>query len=207
MTNRTIRNNIPSISNLRTRAARFNLAITKAADATMTGHSEYVLHPIGADWENMAMLSLWGIANELKAIETLANTDELGIPYSASALSTGDNIDLTASEREAIARLENTVIVSPPAKRSASPNRPANVDAAMEANSRAFPYYANRASIEILVIDREERVRAAPTALLRQDYSIEEHVQEALESVGIQSTDDWAEIRMKWFNPKSESGK
>jgi hypothetical protein len=61
--------NKPNISNLRKRAKVFGMIVTKAWDASISGHCEYVLHFPGDDWENMAMTSLWGVQAAIERME------------------------------------------------------------------------------------------------------------------------------------------
>jgi hypothetical protein len=62
----------PNINNLRARAMRLGLVVTKTTseqDARDFGQHLYVLHKDGEDWENMECFSLYGIRAMIADIE------------------------------------------------------------------------------------------------------------------------------------------
>lgn len=69
----------PHYSNLKARARKLGLIITKttdADDARMFGGNEYVLHKPGQDWENMRTLALRGIMVSIEEREAAAARGE-----------------------------------------------------------------------------------------------------------------------------------
>lgn len=60
----------PHIGNLRKRAKALNYEITKINGPEWTGYSEYVLHPISADYDNETILNLYGIRATIEMLES-----------------------------------------------------------------------------------------------------------------------------------------
>lgn len=63
----------PHFGNLKARAAKLGLVITKASTAEDAywngGRHQYVLHAPGDDWENIEMLELGGIRHDIEKLE------------------------------------------------------------------------------------------------------------------------------------------
>ena len=63
----------PHIGNLRKRAKALGYEVTKINGPEWTGYSEYVIHPIGASYDDETILSLYGIRVWIAIVEKERN--------------------------------------------------------------------------------------------------------------------------------------